>query len=250
MSNFKSFNKDDFKTYIKGLKVTRSIKLIQLHHTYSPSYKHFTGSNHQVLQKNMKTYHVKTNGWEDIAQHFTIFPDGTIMVGRNINKAPAGIKGANTGAICIECIGNFDKGGDTMTNAQKTAIVACVKILLDRFGLKAKTGVTYHAWWTSAGTHLGTYVASKSSKTCPGTNFFGGNTKDAYEKNLLPLIENYGKEEKKKLESANDIIWELMNGKYKVEITEVEKAVKALDKAKKDSSSLYWILYKLVNGNG
>ena len=54
------------------------------------------------------------------------------------------------------------------------------------------------------------------------------------------------------LETGNDIIWELMNGKHKVKILEVDKAVKALDKAKVNSeySSLYWILYKLVNGNG
>ena len=54
-----------------------------------------------------------------------------------------------------------------------------------------------------------------------------------------------------KLVSGNDIIWELMNGKHKVKITEVKKAVTALDKAKNnpDYASLYWILYKLVNGN-
>ena len=56
----------------------------------------------------------------------------------------------------------------------------------------------------------------------------------------------------KKLESGNDIVWELMNGKHKVKITEVQKAVKALDKAKNNTefNSLYWIIYKLVNGNG
>ena len=55
-----------------------------------------------------------------------------------------------------------------------------------------------------------------------------------------------------KLESGNDIVWELMNGKHKIEITEVQRAVKALDKAKSNPefASLYWILYKLVNGNG
>ena len=60
------------------------------------------------------------------------------------------------------------------------------------------------------------------------------------------------KENKKMLETGNDIIWELMNGKYKLEILEVDKAVKALDKAKNmpEVASLYWILYKLVNGNG
>ena len=58
--------------------------------------------------------------------------------------------------------------------------------------------------------------------------------------------------DKKKLESGNDIIWELMNGKHKVKIDDVIRAVKALDKAKTNQEfmSLYWILYKLVNGNG
>jgi N-acetylmuramoyl-L-alanine amidase CwlA len=56
---------------------------------------------------------------------------------------------------------------------------------------------------------------------------------------------------KPKLVSGNDIVWELMNGKHKVKISEVKKAVKALDMAKNnpDYNSLYWILYKLVNGN-
>lgn len=55
----------------------------------------------------------------------------------------------------------------------------------------------------------------------------------------------------KKLETGNDIIWELMNGKYKVEIGDVKRAVTALDSAKSNEEfmSLYWILYKLVNGN-
>ena len=56
----------------------------------------------------------------------------------------------------------------------------------------------------------------------------------------------------KKLETGNDIVWELMNGKYKIEISDVKRAVNALDNAKnnKEFLSLYWILYKLVNGNG
>ena len=56
----------------------------------------------------------------------------------------------------------------------------------------------------------------------------------------------------KKIETGNDIIWELMNGKHKVKIDDVNRAVVALDKAKTSNEymSLYWILYKLVNGNG
>ena len=57
---------------------------------------------------------------------------------------------------------------------------------------------------------------------------------------------------RKMLETGNDIIWELMNGKHKIKISDVNRAVRALDKAKNSQEymSLYWILYKLVNGNG
>ena len=57
---------------------------------------------------------------------------------------------------------------------------------------------------------------------------------------------------KTELTSANDIIWELMHGKHKVNITEVDRAVRALDKARQSAeySSLYWILRKIVNGQG
>jgi hypothetical protein len=47
-----------------------------------------------------------------------------------------------------------------------------------------------------------------------------------------------------KLTTANDIIWELSQ---RIEIKEVGKAVKALEKAKNEDSSLYWILYKIAN---
>lgn len=54
-------------------------------------------------------------------------------------------------------------------------------------------------------------------------------------------------EPKKEIESANDIIWQLMNGNLKVEITDVSKAVAELEKAKQNNSSLYWILKKIAN---
>ncbi len=51
----------------------------------------------------------------------------------------------------------------------------------------------------------------------------------------------------KALESPNDIIWELMNGSLKIEIQDVNKAVSDLEKAKSENSSVYWILYKIIN---
>ena len=194
----------------------------------------------------MKNYHTETRNYDDIAQQFTIFPDGKICTGRDINEAPAGIYGANSIGVCVECLGNFDKGGDSMTDAQKNAIIAVTRILLDKFGLNAKTGVTYHAWWTSGATALGTYIAGRSIKTCPGTNFFGGNTREAYEKNLLPLIEAYGKvDTTPMLETPNDITWELNHNYFPID--DMVGFIKVLTEAQKKNSPLYWGYYKLVN---
>lgn len=210
MSSFKKYNLNEFQSYIEKVKLLRKINKIQLHHTYSPSYKQFTGDNHISLQEAMRNCHIKTNGWSDIAQHFTVFPDGIIVTGRSLEMVPAGIKGANTGAIAIECIGNFDRGADVMSLAQREAIVGILKVLTEKFSLEPKESIIYHSWWTSSGKHLGDYIRGESCKTCPGTNFFGGNTKKAFEENLLPLL---CKKEPalRSVDEINDIVWELIN---------------------------------------
>jgi len=235
---YKLMNVEEFKDYVDSLKVTRKITVVQLHHTYSPSYSQFDGNNHIELQEGMKNYHIKTRGYSDIAQNFTIFPDGKICTGRDINTVPAGIYGANSTGICIECVGNFDKGGDVMTEAQKNAVAAATKILLERFGLNAKTGVTYHAWWTSGGRSLGDYIPGKSTKTCPGTNFFGGNTRAAYEKNLMKILE--GGVRLMPVTEINDIVWELTNAGI---ITDGKLWIRKCE----EDINIYWLCRKMAN---
>lgn len=224
---------EEFKSYIDRFKFTRKIKRVQLHHTFSPSYKDFNGKNHQALQNNMRNYHMKNNDWADIGQNITIFPDGKVVLGRDLNKAPAGIFGANSDGICIECLGNFDKGGDVMTDAQKNAIIGVVRILLNKLGLNAQSAVTYHAWWTISGVLLHTYIKGRSAKTCPGTSFFGGNTKEAFEKNLLPELSG-------ELTSVNDIIWELTD---KGIMTDGKLWMKKCA----EDTNVYWLCRKFAN---
>ena len=65
------------------------------------------------------------------------------------------------------------------------------------------------------------------------------------------VIEGFGLDssevQKTPLESANDIVWELSQ---MIKINDVSGAVKALQKAKDENSPLYWMLYKVVNGDG
>lgn len=67
----------------------------------------------------MKNYHVNHNKWSDITQNLTTFSDGTITLRRSLEETPVVIKGANTGDICIEHVGNFDFGKDEMTPEHK-----------------------------------------------------------------------------------------------------------------------------------
>lgn len=206
---------NEFYSWLSMQKVSRSVKLIQLHHTWQPNYATFNKyPDCFTLQNNMKSYHVKSNGWKDIAQHFSIFPDGSILTGRSLNSNPVGIVGGNSGAICIENVGNFDKGADIMTSEQKNAIIVCVQSLLKKFNLDT-SAIRYHAWYTASGTYLGDYVSSKSAKTCPGTNFFGGNTKYAFENNLKPLLEGIVNEEDKPMTAAERQAFEALQNQVK-----------------------------------
>lgn len=188
---------DEFKNWLKNKSVTRKVTRLQVHHTGSPSYSNFYKSNgtHEdelTRQNNMKSFHVNSRGMSDIAQHFTVFPNGRIVTGRSLNSNPAGITGWNSNAICVEIYGNFDKGCDIMTTAQKDAVIMLYGELCKKFKLTPSTStIRPHAWFTSGGTYLGDYIAGRSRKTCPGTNFMGfGNRTDGFKK-FIALVANY-----------------------------------------------------------
>lgn len=185
-------NIKEFEKWLKKQKVSRAINKLQVHHMYAPSYKNWKTDNALRRQNNIKSFHKNTNGWGDIAQHFSIFPDGHIVTGRSLNSTPIGIKGWNTGAICIEIYGDFDKGRDIMNLVQKEAIIGCYALLAKKFNISVNSNhIRPHAWFTAKGTYLGDYNKYKSAKSCPGTNFMGyGNTKSAFER-FYKDIRNY-----------------------------------------------------------
>lgn len=177
----------EFVPWIQSQRIARTILTVQQHHTWSPNYTHFNGSDHFERQLAMKNHHVRNNGWSDIGQHFTTFPDGTIVTGRSLETTPACIFGANRDSICIEHLGNFDKDGDTMTNEHRLAIVKMTAALCDKFRLPVNTfSIIYHHWFDlSTGKRNN---GSGGNKSCPGTNFFGGNKVEDCMANFLPLV--------------------------------------------------------------
>jgi hypothetical protein len=165
---------EEFNYYLQQNAFSRNIDLIQNHHTFLPDYKGFQKHGAFALLHSMRSYHIKTNKWSEIGQNITTFPDGSVAVCRPFNIAPACIKGANRFAIGIEHVGNFDIGADSMNQQHIEAIVQVNAYLCARFKLKPDTStIVYHHWYdlnTGKRTN-GTGV----TKSCPGTNFFGGN---------------------------------------------------------------------------
>ena len=172
--------------WLKKQKVTRTITRLQVHHMDMPDYSTWEKTDKKIFDEphfgrtqSLNDYGKKTWNYSDghrhyIAQHFNIFPDGKITTGRHLNSTPIGIRGWNTNAICIEIYGDFDKGKDVMTVAQKKAVIALYGELCKRFDIPVNTNhIRPHCWFTAGGTFLGKYDSSRSAKTCPGTNFMG-----------------------------------------------------------------------------
>ena len=193
----------EFKEWLDKQHPTRTINKLQVHHMALPDYSTWEATDKRVYGDNResgRTLALDSYGkttWNSpdgyghyIAQHFSIFPNGKVTTGRNLNSTPIGIAGWNTHAICVEIYGNFDKGCDIMTEEQRKAVIFVFALLADKFKLpKTSTYIRPHAWFTSGGTYLGDYIAGKSRKTCPGTNFMGfGNTRKAFENNFYPLL--------------------------------------------------------------
>ena len=180
--------------WLKKQNVTRTISRLQVHHMDLPNYSTWEKTDKKVFDEphfgrtqslndyGKKTWHYSDGHGKYIAQHFNVFPDGKITTGRHLNSTPIGIKGWNTNAICVEIYGDFDKGKDVMTKAQKKAVLALYGELCKRFKIKPSTStIRPHCWFTAGGTYLGTYNPYKSAKTCPGSNFWGkGCSKDGF----------------------------------------------------------------------
>ena len=124
-----------------------------------------------------------------------------------------------------------------MCHLKSRAVVKGQKVTKgQKLGVMGSTGKS-----TGAHTHFEVRKYGTSTKENPA-DFIGIPNRDG----------TYTAVEKKMLESGNDIVWQLMNGNPKVVINEPKRAIEALDKAKDSSEfmSLYWIIYKVVNGNG
>lgn len=107
------------------LKTSREIKEIIVHCAATPEGKSFT-------TEDITRWH-KERGFDDIGYHYVIYLDGSIHLGRDINKPGAHCTGHNSKSIGICYIGGVSKDGktakDTRTKEQKESLLELLKEL-------------------------------------------------------------------------------------------------------------------------
>ncbi len=151
---FKQLNRDQFAALLDKFPFTRKINAVHMHHTWKPNHAQYKG--HETIV-GMWRFHTETKGWQDIAQHITIAPDGSIWLGRNWNLPPVSATGHNGNAIAgpfmFEMIGNFDRGHDLFEGEQRKTTLEVIARIQQKFHL-APESLNFHN--------------AMSTKTCPG----------------------------------------------------------------------------------
>jgi hypothetical protein len=156
-------NADDFIKWLDqnfGDYIDKHIKEQHTHHTFKPDHSNYPKYNTLQMHKNMRNFHMNTNGWSDIAQNITIGKDGDIVTGRDIHLVPVSATGHNGTAdshpFAYEMIGNFDIGNDKFEGKQ---LESAIKI--SRYFYKKGKVVKFHRELLLPN--------GKVPKTCPGT---------------------------------------------------------------------------------
>lgn len=78
----------------------------------------------------------KEKGWQGIGYHFVVCLDGTIEIGRKIDKAGAHCEGQNKNSIGVVYVGGLDAKGraaDTRNIEQKHALLQLLTDLVEHF---------------------------------------------------------------------------------------------------------------------
>lgn len=156
---FKQITREQFAALVRRFDFKRTIDAVHMHHTWRPNHSQYDPNDGHRAILGMFLHHTRVNKWQDIAQHVTIAPDGTIWLGRNWNLPPASAAGHNgnthAGPFMFEIIGDFDAGKDTLKDAQRETVIEVIAQVQRRFDLPLDA-LRFHS--------------QMSSKSCPGSS--------------------------------------------------------------------------------
>lgn len=97
---------------------------VVIHHSASP--RHTTTAQ-------IRHWHTRDNGWQDIGYHYVIEQDGRIHCGRPIDHIPAAQRGFNTGSVAICITGDNTRDEYKWNLLQKQSLrdlISCLRKLL------------------------------------------------------------------------------------------------------------------------
>ncbi len=147
-----------FAAEVAAFPWARRIWRVDMHHTFIPDHARWRVIGSAACCDGMRRHHVIERGFEDIAQHVTIAPDGLIWPGRDWNRTPASVGyGMNGGVFMFEMIGNFDIGCDVFEGRQRAATLAGIDIVQRHFKLPVHA-LLFHR------------EVPQTEKSCPGTS--------------------------------------------------------------------------------
>ncbi len=110
-------------------KAVRSITEVIIHCTATPEGKGFS-------IETIRQWH-KARGFDDIGYHYVVMLDGSVAPGRPEALIGAHVAGHNTGTLGVSYVGGVTVDGrtakDTRTPAQRDALMALVKELIDKY---------------------------------------------------------------------------------------------------------------------
>ena len=111
---------------IEGESVKRYINEIILHCSATPA-------SRDIGAKEIRDWHVKGNGWQDIGYHFVIRRSGDIESGRPMDQAGAHCIGHNATSVGICLVGGVKEDGktpeDNFTDAQFDMLAELIRAL-------------------------------------------------------------------------------------------------------------------------
>lgn len=85
----------------------------------------------------IRKWHVEERGWSDVGYHFVVTLDGTVHVGRPMDRAGAHCKGRNGNSIGVCYVGGMDSDmvpKDTLLPVQERSVRKLIKAIRLLFG--------------------------------------------------------------------------------------------------------------------
>jgi flagellar hook assembly protein FlgD len=162
-----------------GPKIADDVHLAIVHHTAGSN--SYSCSQSAAIVRSIEVYHVKGNGWDDIAYNFLVDKCGQVFEGRygGIDKAVVGAHalGFNYGSVGVALIGNYNGAG--LTPAARASLVKLLAWRLDLAHLdplshvsRVSTGNPKYARGTSV--QLNAIVGHRDTypTSCPGDNVY------------------------------------------------------------------------------